>query len=67
MKPDARFYEACACAAGAAPGSCIFIDDMAENVEGARAAGLEGLHYVDTAGLCDGLRRLGVEVAPNEG
>ena len=48
MKPDARFYEACAKAAGVSAGSCIFIDDMAVNVEGARAAGLQGLHYVDT-------------------
>ena len=67
MKPDARFYEACAKAAGVAPGSCIFIDDLAENVEGARAAGLEGVHYVDTAELCQQLRRLGVEVALDEG
>jgi putative hydrolase of the HAD superfamily len=66
MKPDARFYEACARAAGVAPGSCIFIDDLAENIEGARAAGLGGLHYVETAGLVASLRELGVEIGLDE-
>ncbi len=67
MKPDVRFYEACAKVAGVAPGSCVFIDDMAENVAGARAAGLQSLQYVDTAGLVAGLRELGVEIGPDEG
>jgi glucose-1-phosphatase len=67
LKPDGRFYAACARAAGADPGSCVFIDDMAENVEGARMAGLQGLQYVETAGLLDELRGLGVEVASDEG
>ncbi len=62
MKPDARFYLAAAAAANLPPASCIFIDDLAENVEGARKAGLTGLLYADTPSLLDGLRRLGVEV-----
>jgi HAD superfamily hydrolase (TIGR01509 family) len=67
MKPDVRFYEACAKAANTPAGSCIFIDDMAENVAGAKAAGMQSLQYVDTAGLVAGLRELGVEIAPREG
>jgi putative hydrolase of the HAD superfamily len=63
MKPDARFYEACAKAAGVSARECIFIDDMAVNVEGARAAGLQSLQYVNDLGLIVGLRGLGVEVA----
>ena len=63
LKPDRRFYDACAAAAGALAGECVFIDDVAENVLGARRAGLQSLQYVDMAGLVDGLRGLGVEVA----
>jgi putative hydrolase of the HAD superfamily len=62
MKPDALFYEACVGAARRPPGSCIFVDDLLENVDGARRAGLIGLHYVDTPGLIAELGRLGVDV-----
>ena len=36
LKPDRRFYEACTKAAGGDPRSCVFIDDVDENVLGAR-------------------------------
>ncbi|MEO6809843.1 MAG: HAD family phosphatase [Isosphaeraceae bacterium] len=62
IKPSAAFYLACAEAAGAAPGDCVFIDDLPENVEGARFAGLIGLHYRDTPTLRAELGQLGVEV-----
>jgi putative hydrolase of the HAD superfamily len=67
MKPDARFYLAGVAAAGVPASSCVFIDDLEENVEGARRAGLHGLRYVDTPSLIDGLRGLGVEIAADEG
>ena len=67
MKPDARFYAACAAAAGVSAGSCVFIDDLDLNVEGARRAGLQALQYVDNPGLKSGLSRLGIEVAWREG
>ncbi len=60
VKPSAAFYLACAEAAGAGPGECVFIDDLAENVDGARAAGLVGLLYRDTAGLVSDLAAIGV-------
>ena len=45
IKPSAGFYHACAAAASVAPGDCVFIDDLAENVAGANAAGLSGVHF----------------------
>lgn len=60
IKPSSSFYLACAEAAGAAPGDCVFIDDLPENVEGARHAGLLALLYRDPASLREGLRSLGV-------
>ena len=38
-----------------------------ENVDGAREAGLIGVHYVDTPALIADLGRLGVEVPMSEG
>ncbi len=67
LKPDRRFYEACAEAAGAAAGSCVFIDDMAENVAGAKSAGLQAIQYVKTAALVAELAGLGVEIAFEKG
>lgn len=62
IKPSREFYLACAEAAGALPGECVFIDDLPENVEGARTAGLTGLVYRDDRTLRDDLVALGVEV-----
>ena len=62
LKPTTAFYLACAAAAGAPPAACVFIDDLPENVEGARAAGLVGLHYRDDATLTAELRALDVEI-----
>ena len=49
-------------AAGLPAASCIFVDDLAENVNGAHDAGLIGVHYIDTPTLIADLSRLGVEV-----
>jgi putative hydrolase of the HAD superfamily len=62
LKPDLSFYTACLQAVRAPAGSCIFIDDAPANVEGAKAAGMQAVLYRDTPGLCEELRRLGVEV-----
>jgi epoxide hydrolase-like predicted phosphatase len=63
IKPSAAFYLACAEAAGAEPGDCVFIDDLPENVDGARSAGLIGLLYQSTDQLIEDLKTLGVEVS----
>ena len=51
IKPTSAFYLACAEAAQAPPCDCVFIDDLPENVEGAKAAGLSGLLFRDTPAL----------------
>ena len=64
LKPSAEFYLACASAAGQAPASCVFIDDLAENVEGARAAGLSALQFTEFPKLLSDLMEAGVDVSP---
>jgi putative hydrolase of the HAD superfamily len=66
LKPEPGFYSACVAASGLSAASCIFVDDAAENVEGARSAGLMAVQYVDPPGLLAELRRLGVQVSPDE-
>lgn len=63
MKPAPIFYERCFESVNAAPGECVFIDDMPENIEGAKATGLNALHYRDTETLRLELARLGVVVS----
>jgi HAD superfamily hydrolase (TIGR01509 family) len=63
MKPAPIFYERCLQSVNAAPGECVFIDDMPENIEGAKATGLNALHYRDTETLRLELARLGVVVS----
>jgi putative hydrolase of the HAD superfamily len=62
IKPEAGFYSACVAAAGLPAAGCIFVDDVAGYVEGARTAGLAAVQYVDTPELIAALRRLGVEI-----
>jgi putative hydrolase of the HAD superfamily len=62
VKPSEPFYRACAEAARAEPHECVFIDDMPENVAGARAAGLMGVRFWDVPALVADLQTLGVDV-----
>lgn len=62
IKPGAAFYHACAEAARARPSECVFIDDIAENVAGARDAGLHAIQFCDVPSLLPELRALGVEI-----
>ena len=64
MKPSREFYQACIAAANMPAASCIFIDDIVENVEGAREVGLRAIHYIDTPNLVTELNHLGVQVLP---
>jgi putative hydrolase of the HAD superfamily len=66
IKPAAEFYHACAHAAGAAPAECLFIDDLPENVDGARAVGMPGVVFRNVPSLLDALRTQGVEVGQTE-
>ncbi len=52
VKPDRIIYELAIARFGVDPAECLFIDDVAANITGAQAAGIEG-HVFDGA---DGLR-----------
>jgi len=54
-KPEAPIFRACLEAVHSRPEECLFIDDRAENVEGARAVGLHALHFVSAGELAAGL------------
>lgn len=43
-KPERRAFEHVASELGVAPGSILFFDDLVENVEGAKSAGLQTVH-----------------------
>ncbi|MGD0015903.1 MAG: HAD family phosphatase [Verrucomicrobiia bacterium] len=45
LKPDPRIYELTLQRFGLRAERAVFIDDIPTNVEGARAAGLHGIHY----------------------
>lgn len=45
LKPDPRAYRACLDKLGLAAEACVFVDDQARNVEGARAVGLPTVHF----------------------
>jgi len=51
VKPDARIYQVVAQRLGVSVGDCLLVDDFAENVQGARKAGMQALCFapVDTA------------------
>ncbi|MFE2435961.1 HAD family hydrolase [Streptomyces sp. NPDC059409] len=46
-KPDPRAFEAAWTSLGASPEECLFIDDLAENVEAARATGMRAHRFED--------------------
>jgi putative hydrolase of the HAD superfamily len=44
-KPEAAIFQACLKVVQAGPEECLFIDDRAENVEAARALGMQALKF----------------------
>jgi HAD superfamily hydrolase (TIGR01509 family) len=57
-KPDPRAFAAALEHLGVSAHQTVFVDDFVENVEGARRAGLVGVHFQNTAQTLDTLRRL---------
>jgi putative hydrolase of the HAD superfamily len=55
-KPDPECFRRCLHHLGATPGSTLFVDDLAENVEGAVEAGLSAHRYVSPEALAEVLR-----------
>jgi len=49
IKPEPGIYDTAARLFGAAPDQLLFIDDVPANVQAARAAGWQALHFVDAA------------------
>lgn len=47
MKPAPRIFAVALARAGAQPDQAVFVDDFAENVAGAQAVGMIGVHFVD--------------------
>ncbi len=61
-KPDAGLYALAAKRLGLPASECVFVDDLERNIDAARAAGMQGVHFLVDAGhvLEDQLAVLGV-------
>jgi len=47
MKPDARIYHSVLEQLAVAPQEAVFIDDFSHNVDGARAVGMQAVHFLN--------------------
>jgi putative hydrolase of the HAD superfamily len=61
-KPDRRIYEHCRKVAGRPAHECLFIDDLAANVEAARTAGWKAIQYSPGEDLITRLAEHGIAV-----
>jgi putative hydrolase of the HAD superfamily len=61
-KPDPRAYLLAAERLGVQPEEAVFVDDFIENVEGARAVGMQAIHYQPGLDVRAALAALGVAV-----
>jgi FMN phosphatase YigB (HAD superfamily) len=59
-KPDAAAYDHVVNAIGVPAGRIVFFDDLAENIEGARARGLAAVHVTSPNDVADALAALGI-------
>ncbi len=50
-KPEAEIYQHAADGLGVPPAGILFVDDREDNVEGALAAGMQAIRYVDQCGF----------------
>jgi putative hydrolase of the HAD superfamily len=57
-KPDPRMYELGAERIGAAPAECVFVDDLAFNLDPARELGMAAVHHTSAAETLAELDRL---------
>ena len=57
-KPEERIFRLAAELLGLEPAECVFIDDIADNVTAAQAAGLTGVHHRTAAQTKEQLARL---------
>jgi putative hydrolase of the HAD superfamily len=59
LKPGPEIYREALRRAAVPPASCVFIDDMEENIAGAAALGIPAIHYRPDTDLEQELRALG--------
>ncbi|HYW64979.1 MAG TPA: HAD-IA family hydrolase [Bradyrhizobium sp.] len=59
-KPDAEAYDHVVKAIGAPAERIVFFDDLAENIEGARARGLTAIHVTSSDDVAEALAALGI-------
>jgi HAD superfamily hydrolase (TIGR01509 family) len=60
IKPDPRIFRLLCTRAGVAPQDCVFIDDGPHNVDGARATGMDGIHFTGPDALAAALSDRGL-------
>lgn len=60
VKPDPKIYQTCLKGLNASPDQTLFIDDMAANVDGARALGMKAIKFDSVAQLTDDVRPFGL-------
>jgi putative hydrolase of the HAD superfamily len=63
QKPDVRIFQMALRVMQRSADECIFVDDRVENVEGARKAGMNGIHFQNVAQFSAELKNLGMQVA----
>ena len=64
-KPDPAIYAHVTQSLALTPGQCLFIDDSAEYVEGARLAGLNAIEFANSTQLVHELAAYGIDARAN--
>jgi putative hydrolase of the HAD superfamily len=59
-KPEKKIYQLACKHAKVDPESCVFIDDLKDNITGANQVGLHGVHYKNTLELKEELKTLNI-------
>ena len=62
LKPDLAIYRLLLNRYGLVAEECLFVDDSAANVEGARSVGMQAIHYVEPMNLGAELTHRGIAV-----
>src|SRR6266849_1860223 len=64
VKPDPAIYRHSLDGLGVQASEALFVDDKAQNIEGARAVGMLAIQFCSTTQLRDDLLKLGFSVLP---
>lgn len=65
LKPAAAIYRDALTKIGLPASACLYIDDLADNVQAATALGLHAVQYTSYHALLDDMTRLGIHVPPS--